>query len=63
MFQMSNILAAGRVQQLSRLLTRAENMRCDDWKSLLEGLLNEWGSDKGADGLQPAAETEVTLIV
>jgi len=63
MFQMSDILAAGRVQQLSRLLTRAENMRSDDWKSLLEGLLNEWRSDKGADGLQPADETEVTLIV
>jgi len=63
MFQMSDILAAGRVQQLSRLLTRAENMRSDDWKSLLEGLLNEWGSDKGADRLQPADETEVTLIV
>jgi IS5 family transposase len=63
MFQMSDILAAGRVQQLSRLLTRAENMRSDDWKSLLEGLLNEWGSDKGADGLQPAVEPEVTLIV
>ena len=63
MFQMSNILAAGRVQQLSRLLTRAENMRSDDWKSLLEGLLNEWGSDKDADGLQSAVETEVTLIV
>ena len=63
MFQMSDILAAGHVQQLSRLLTRAEHMRSDDWKSLLEGLLNEWRSDKGIDGLQPAVETEVTLIV